>query len=240
VRRRTKRFDDMSVETEKLRLWLVEWSTDRMLNGSDSEELPRHWTPASTSGRSLKSAKPGQIYLLSPETAALARRLRYMAILDRRSDGAIMMAPFSRFGVPATQGELRTGRREMHLRVLCLWNARWIRKVCLPAGWHVANMGRCLLASAMNVHHAFTEDAPVSCDLKDLIGPSLKHPLDPRHEYIAEEKHWLDEYLERPLIKESLQYVYPSTEILSMAAESRARYGGGIAGKRSAKKKSRR
>lgn len=168
----------------------------------------------------------GQVRLLFPGVAGYPVRLRYLAILRETYPGQFLAAPFSRFSVPANPGEWRTSRAELPLRVLCLWNAcRW-KAEALAASWLVDSFAAEELAQALEVFEAFRDRSPPKKEWSGSVGPPLYHPLDPRHEYMEEEREWIERLFLTGRPRASREWVFPDHEgtRLPLAAERPGKY----------------
>ncbi len=214
-------------DRRKLAAWLVEWHLDCLLAAAGDE--PAEVLPAE---RLVQGAgevfRPGYIYLLKPVAGGTALRPRYVAVLTRRRDNVLLVAPFGRFGVPASPGEFSTGRKALHLRVLCLWNARWVRDADVPGGWEVSRLGQREWRDAMAVYECLIGGASASGLLGARVGPPVFHPGDPRHEYMDEERCWVDQCLPGLRIRCSKPRQFRYSPLASsserLAAESRSVY----------------
>ena len=187
-------------DRRRLMAWLREWELDRL--------LPHDAPPADQPDRSARHrpvlsyvAAPiptplfaGEIRLLPPlsgDTATM-RRPAYVALLQPLDGARWQVAPFGRFAAPAVPGEWATGRKSLHLRVLCVWNAGPLAASLLHAGWRA---GRLTAAErhAVTVLQAAQTGAPLPLAVARRVGPPLVHPLDPRYDYLDEERRlWLD------------------------------------------------
>lgn len=193
-------------QRRKLSLWLEEWRIDRTLAAvthDTAQPLPESGvseaggagteSTGQVDGRQTPPAV-GQIRLLPPVQVTGAQdRPVYVLVLEDAGAGAWRVVPFSRFANPAIPGEWMTGLRGLPLRVLCLWNARIVAQAVLAASW----ISRTLPAGQVGRAQAAWRDFSEGCStdrtaLTRGFGPPLEHPLDPRHEYIQEERGLLD------------------------------------------------
>lgn len=106
----------------------------------------------------------------------------YVVLVARRDGGAWLCAPFSRFSSPATDGEFLTRKDADAVSVLQAWNAGTVASETLSRGWMV---GRLCAADLRAVASRILRGAPLP---EDRRGARLAHPLDPRHDYVEEEK----------------------------------------------------
>jgi hypothetical protein len=98
--------------------------------------------------------------------------------------------PFGRFTHPAVPGEWRTDYDALHLRVLCAWNCAVLDAEILARSWVVETLDEQELQSITALAKTLQSDIQ-SLSVSDRVGPPLVHPLDPRHDYLAEEREWL-------------------------------------------------
>jgi hypothetical protein len=204
-----------STDRARLARWLHEWRLEQAL---------RDVRPGEPGGQSAGDVGPdglpmevGQVRLFKPFNAATVSRPRYFVVLERVRALGWEIVPFGRFAVPAVPGEWSTGLSAMPLRVLCIWNAGTVLEVTARRSWIVDQLPEPVLRSAADLHrHAFAQ-GPLSAALADQIGPVLVHPLDPRIEYIEEERSWMNEV--------ALPSGHSAVRDLPMAAESREGYG---------------
>lgn len=115
----------------------------------------------------------------------------------------LLVAPFSRFSAPGLPGEWCTGMRPPPLRVLCLWNSRNMSESALRLSWLAGRLSPSKLAKALEL--LASDDPAEPGDRRSpsergsagaaspapvppgTIGPPIRHPLDPRLQYQAEE-----------------------------------------------------
>lgn len=212
--------------------WLHEWRIDQSIRQAAVAGLPPDAAPRGfvvPEGRNSRNLSPaeGLVILLPPASATFAaERPLYVLVLKKISD-AFMVAPFGRFATPATDREWKTGLRAKPLRVLCLWNARKISARALATGWFTARLSSHKHQQALTAYEQSSHpggDSPTKA-----FGPPLRHPLDPRHEYLAEEAALMDEHLLELESQEQVPavaflYQQMSSPLLK-AAEDRPDYG---------------
>ncbi|MEI6970439.1 MAG: hypothetical protein WCL44_02895 [bacterium] len=213
-----------------LEAWLYEWAlgrTIRKVGGSGADGRAGAGRPAGGEEVSTRRSfvpVEGQVILLPPVTAAFAVGRPVYVLVLRRAKDAFLVAPFGRFATPATDGEWKTGLRARPLRVLSFWNARMVSGRALGSGWLTASLSRTRCERAILIHEQIASGGGRT--MRD-VGPPLRHPLDPRHEYLAEEAALFEEHLlelENP--GKVAAVVYPgATPARLKAAEDRATYG---------------
>ncbi len=177
-------------QRERLATWLAAWRLDRAMAAADGDaaETAEAGEPAAGARAAgvapraeyaARAAPPraGDVLLLKPLTPLTRRRPVYVLVLGRGgARGTRQVAPFARFEVPATPGEAGTGLAPPPLRVLALWNRRTVPAARLAAlAWPVLRLSR-------------TQRLEASAAGETRRGPPLVHPLDPRHDYLDEER----------------------------------------------------
>jgi hypothetical protein len=177
--------------------WLAEWRLEKNLPpppqedaapSGDGRTLFGQSDPDKTVGATKTALRPGDIVLLPPEGEVSSTRPVYVALLAAKADGGWLCAPFSRFSTPATDGEYATGRNYDPLKVVCAWNAGRLPQTVLENGWLVERLGAQDLKILADFVLNRRAELPPS-----RRGPPVLHPLDPRREYVEEERClWID------------------------------------------------
>jgi len=234
----TKSQAELVRQRRQLSAWLHEWNLEQRLRGVDMGAQGRaaeSGLPAAPSNAYPRQGDiaPGRIILLRPRPGATHARPVYVLLLAELENGICLVAPFGRFSVPALPGEWRTGRKAAPLRVLCLWNTRGVLRSVLEAGWPAARMSALKMRQAFAICHGIWQsDAPGPAPGRN-VGPPLRHPLDPRHEYIAEELDLMDAATAipgSPSARQPAGSPFPALydwkpEALRLAAEQKTGYG---------------
>jgi len=173
-------------DRRKLSAWLDAWRLDRALERGDEDPAAAD-APADRRGAwrarepddapPLRGLRTGEMLLLRPVTPLTARRPVYVAVLGASGTaGWWQVAPFGRFTTPATPDEIETGLPAQPLRVLCLWNEHAVSSRRLVTwAWRVGRIAKAALAAMRAAGD-------------ERRGPRLIHPLDPRQEYLDEER----------------------------------------------------
>jgi hypothetical protein len=183
----------------------------------------------------LYDSKPAltcQIRLFHPFSKETNGRLRYVAVLKENKDGSWLVAPFGRFSEPAVPGEWKTGRKAPSLRILCIWNARWMARSILERSWVVDRMPASKIEHALVIQQFLAEGKEPSRLFSNQIGPPLIHPLDPRMEYLEEERAWFSALSAKHTLGKGIDL--PSTvssgedHSLPLAAEKHGKYRIGV------------
>ena len=189
-------------QSERLARWLHEWQVEDALREPSETAGPPAPVEAGNrcridlGGLAADPARDpapaaGQVRLLSPLLTDTIEWPLYVALLCRESYGFVL-APFGRFSEPAVPGELLSGRDTPALRVLCLWNARVPPARALRLSWVVDRLSgeeSALFVAAWRHVRAHARPPP---GLEDRTGPPLRHPDDPRHDYLAVEQGVMD------------------------------------------------
>ena len=212
---------------ERLARWLDEWRLEQELRQSD----PDYARPVQLSqDESVLDYRfhqliapfdpepiPRDVRLLSPLLFEACNRPVYVAILARKVDWFIV-APFGPFLEPATKTEWDTGRTDLPLRVLCLWNARTLPAEIIAQSWVVDTLAPNEQQAAWAVFQHATRGVALSEDLLGSVGCPITHPRDPRIQYQAEE---ID--LFKPMAGSATTMPQPDEEYLMAAADSKAK-----------------
>jgi hypothetical protein len=195
-------------ERNALSVWLLEWTLDQAL-GEGEAPTAAVATPAADLGGDVPPAA-GQIRLwpgrgpLDPPCHGLLMPAGY---------GTWWVLPFSRFAHPASPDEWRLCD-EPPVRVLQGWNRRRVGSPLAAASWLAGRISGEALFLATVFLQALGEGGPMPPALRSKIGPPLRHPLDPRHDYFE----WDGERLARALGE--VTAVRGTTDDRQWAAES--------------------
>ena len=181
-------------QREMLAAWLAEWRLEKVLPPPPREDAAvvadddAVEGPDKSIGATGKKLRHGDIVLLPPDGETSSSRPVYVALLDAKADGSWLCAPFSRFSTPATEGEYATGRNFDPLKVVCAWNSSSLPQNVLERGWLVERLGTQDLKILADFALNRRSELPPS-----RRGPPIMHPLDPRREYVEEERClWID------------------------------------------------
>jgi hypothetical protein len=194
-------------QTRRLRAWIDEWTREMKLRQADAglveDELDTDLRRGSAFGSSAASFDPevrvGQIRLLSPKLIPNCPRFLYFAVIADWADGVKLISPFSNFSEPASPGELCTGRSDLALRVLCLWNSHTLPLELLAQSWIVDRIAESEVDAAWAVFESVTFGKPLPMELLERTGPPISHPRDPRRQYQVEEMRLLSSLRERAI-----------------------------------------
>ncbi len=206
---------------QQLETWLETYRLDRALRETHTQDritdagdrLPDNQAPA---------PMPGQIRLLPPACGATPQIERpvYACLLPGDRPDCMTVIPFSRFSIPATPQEWKTGLRQGPLQVLCLWNAHTCKADALRTSWHVGTIPD---KKRQEIDNHLQQPNPPGDWSSRRFGPPLLHPLDPRQLYLQEERMLMQELL-AAMVKTPSNTIYyripePDTQLLR-AAES--------------------
>jgi hypothetical protein len=216
---------------QQLATWMADYELDRQLReplagfASGSPVKPVLSADSAAPAADCPYPAAGQIRLLKPtaESHSDAERPVYVLLMPAASADVLMLIPFSRFPVPATPREWRTGFHKEPLRVLCLWNQIVCASARLQTSWFIK----------MITPNKQTEIKQLLAAPNDLavypsrrFGPPLVHPFDPRHVYLQEERMLLNDLC---MVAESASVIaYPLLDDerhQQLAAEPPGEYG---------------
>ena len=171
-----------------LRQWRVERHLDLLLRAKSSHPEKQASCPFQEMARPFDiGVKEGDVRLLQMKCASQFGRLLYVAVLYKRNNGTAVVAPFSRYGFPATKDEWLTGFSATPLLVLQLWNALPIPLSVLKESWRVERLSQHQLATAQDLYgHALRGTWP-EVEKRNDIGLAILDPDDERLAYQEEE-----------------------------------------------------
>lgn len=191
-------------QAEKLSRWRELWELHWLLatkNHDDADEtssecheldravLPEGLiAPYETDPQTLKQ---GAIRLLAEELTNGHRPHVNVLVLGPwggKESQSWLIAPYGPFSEPADESELKTGRDEPGLRVLCVWNARIVPSEVLLISWLLGEAEPDEVADALAVFRCHTGGEPLPIRLRPLVGPPILSKSDPRITYFAEER----------------------------------------------------
>ncbi len=194
---------------ERLARWLQEWQLYRALADETPAQDPA--APALTLAKAPHSpaVTRGDIRLIHPSFEPAD--VRYIAVVARGDADDWLVVPFGRLSEPATTEEVRTDRSIPALRVLCPWNRFSMTTTALQ---------RCWLVDRLTDQEADWTGLTLP---RKRTGPPLRHPFDPRWDYLEMES----EFRQRVCSRRRSQVVYDiaSAAELRKAAEDHTPYG---------------
>lgn len=210
----------------RLAAFLDEWRIGQELD--KVRDIPSSQTGADTPEKPFPASRisggvpnPGDIWLLPPLTPVTRRRPVYVALVARRGADGWLCAPFSRFSSPATDGELVSRKPADALAVIQVWNAGVVPEDILADGWMVGRLG----ADDLKAVASYVEQGKPLPDARR--GAPVAHPLDPRLDYIEEERElWFG------LRNETLADIPEIAELEAAESDTEQGRGGGGGGRR--------
>jgi hypothetical protein len=198
----------------RLARWLAEWEllkalTPENAGGTGPPDRPLPDTPAGSTSSPVRS---GDIRLLHPLIEPGA--VRYVAVTTDDGEDAWFVVPFGLLAEPATPDEVLTRRGTPPLRVLCPWNRFHMSTSMLQRCWLVDRL---------------TDEEATWCRSglpPDRTGAPLRHPLDPRWDYLEMESAFRQRVCHAAPAGMTYEIPYPSA--LRKAAEDSTPYGHSI------------
>jgi len=203
----------VSPDPDRARLarWLAEWELFRALASATDDDAgaptdtPRGLSPLTGEA----PVTTGDIRLLHPRLEPGGPR--YIGVIANTDSNTWIVVPFGLLAEPATPEEVITGRDTPALRVLCPWNQFSMSTTMLQYCWRVDRL--------TDTETALCQTAlPVG-----RIGPPLRHPLDPRWDYLEMESEFRQRVCSADRGQVTYEIPYPSE--LRKAAEDGAPYG---------------
>lgn len=170
-------------QCERLSAWLNEWEAElqlRKIAGTSFLEQSRD----AITGRPLDGPVcVGEIRLLAPHLLPPGQRPVHVLVASNWDNDWKLVIPFSQFTLPATTGELLTGRDETPWKVLQVWNSRTVPNEVIAESWIAANASESLLDEAWVVFRHLMVGTELPDAFASRIGPPILRPTDPRIEY---------------------------------------------------------
>ena len=114
----TKAFDDETAEERnEIAEMQAEWNAL-----SEFEQVSYRKKIANSVRNFDGKVSIGDIRLIPDDLLKSDAQPRYIAVLQEWDDGEVLIAPFSKFHIPAVQGEMKTNQEHFSLQNLELWN----------------------------------------------------------------------------------------------------------------------
>jgi hypothetical protein len=203
----TLKFSDNSpTQREFLKEWLTDWNIQTAASqiADEDEYIPDGTTTKEQIARLKGLVNPfdanvsnGEIRILSTAIVPDSDRPYYIAVIKEWEEDMMLIAPYAPFTVPATTGELLTGRDHFSLANLELWNARTVPTVLLRKSWLVDELSKEECDEAFAVFANITSGKELPENLTERIGLPIVNPKDPRIEYQNMESELLAPLLQR-------------------------------------------
>lgn len=180
---------DNDADAALLDAWSAERDADLALRNAPDESTPftvdveRLEHSASPHDADVK---PGQIRILSPQFVSGDGAIPYVAVLDRWMEDMWLVAPYSPYSYPASEGEMASGDRLVGRRVLQCWNARTAHESLVSQSYVAGSLDESVRADALALFRHVTAGAPLPDSFAALVGAPVLSKADPRREYLAE------------------------------------------------------
>ncbi len=181
---------DNAGDAAKLDSWIAEREIDIALRGHNDDPLPftvdavRLANAASPHDDALVA--PGQIRILSADFVSDGIATPYIAVLDLSMEDIWLVAPFSPYDTPATDGEMATGIPLAGQRILQCWNARTAHGRLIGKSYVMGALDEKVRNDALALFRHVSAGAELPADFSALVGPPILSKADPRSEYIIE------------------------------------------------------
>ena len=142
--------------------------------------------------------KPGQIRLLKRNNLSYPINTTFILVLTQWTGDRWLIAPFSPFTAPATEGEMDTGLDSSLYRVVEAWNTVVVQDVLLQSqSVFLRDADDSVRKDACTVFFQKLEGKEIPEELSDRVGPPIRNDLDPRIQYLLNEKYQLEPLREK-------------------------------------------
>ncbi len=183
-----------TVSDKSLEAWRKQYLFDAMISENEEQmDLEDIYTVdakallKSVSSFDTKLAV-GQIRIMTSAVTLEPKHIPFVAILGRWTESSWLVAPFSRFTIPAVRGEMLTGIDYDFHAVLQCWNAKIIPSILLQKSWKCGELPEQVRIDAYDLFRHLATNTPLMETFQSAIGPALTDPLDFRNDYMAEDK----------------------------------------------------
>lgn len=167
-------------EQQKLKKWIEEYSLYQLLG----EENPQSLMHSSVIDfREEPGPAEGQIRLWP---AIQLEHPPMYGLLMRAGYGRWRVLPFSPLGEPALPAELKISDAAP-ARIVQGWNARELSCSRVVQSWFVDSLSEEMLFKLNRWWLMLAAGEEITGDVVADVGPSMRHPLDPRHDYLDSE-----------------------------------------------------
>lgn len=182
-------FSDNAADASLIDQWIKERDVDQALRKLPDEPLP-FMVDAERLGKAAapydETVEAGQIRILSPDLVSDDTAFPYVAVLDRWMEDLWLVAPFSPYGTPATDGEMATGIMLLGQRVLQCWNVRTAHGSLVGKSYVMGLLDENVRKDALALFRHAMSGAALPEGFKALVGAPVLSKADPRREYLAE------------------------------------------------------
>ena len=142
---------------------------------------------------------PGQIRMLKASLTSDPEIVTPVLILSQWEGSQWLIAPFSRFNVPATPGEMSSDEDFSAYKVLEVWNAAVVPEFLLCSKTvFLRTVPESFRQEACQLYFHLLADDELTDSAVKRIGPPIQSQIDPRIQYLLDEKEQL-----RPLQAEA-------------------------------------
>ncbi len=180
---------DNDADAALLDAWLAEREADLALREVQDAELAFTVDAdrlAAAAAPFDGNVEPGQIRILSPEFVFGDGAIPYVAVLDRWMEDMWLVAPYSPYSYPASEGEMATGDRLVGRRVLQCWNARTAHESLVSQSYVAGSLDESVRKNALALFRHVTAGTTLPESFAALVGPPVLSKADPRREFLAE------------------------------------------------------
>ncbi len=133
-----------------------------------------------------KTIEPGQIRILAPDLVSDPGNIPYVAVLEPGKPGLCLVAPFSPYSTPATEGEMETGLVPVGQRVLQCWHDRTVAESVVSRSSAAGALPQGALEDARALSRHVLSGQPLPESFSAVVGPPTLSEADPRREHVAE------------------------------------------------------
>lgn len=188
---------------EFLPRWLRQWkgllnlaAAEMGTEGKSESTSSLGFTHSDETVRPFTSGIPrvGEVRLLAPELTPSSSLPVYVLLLQEWAPGWKLVAPFSRFTVPATPGEVLIQEHRNQdgatgiLSTLCLWNAVSVPDRTLQSSWLVETWEEAVYKVALIVFETLRHGPPLPAAIESRTGEPLSgQRSDSRNQYLRED-----------------------------------------------------
>ena len=180
---------DNDEDAALLDAWLSERHADKALQPLENDQAPFS-VDAQRLGKAAaphdKGVAPGQIRILSPKLVCGDDAIPYIAVLDHWMEDLWLIAPYSPYSYPASDGEMVSGDMLVGRRVLQCWNARTAHESLVAQSYVAGTLDESVRADALALFRHVAAGAPLPDSFAALVGAPVLSKADPRREYLAE------------------------------------------------------
>lgn len=182
-------FSDNDRHAAQLDAWLAERKIDLALRGDNNRKLD-FFVDGERLGKAAAphdgDVRPGQIRILSPKFVADSDTIPYIAVLEHWMGDLWLVAPFSPYSHPATNGEMETGDHLACRRVLQCWNARTAHESIIEQSYVADSLDESVRADALALFRHVSAGTPLPASFSAPIGAPILSKADPRSDFLSE------------------------------------------------------